>query len=168
MASGELGATLRVPGAAGLLSVVADLRTGQVRTSTRVEAPREGGSARRVGWLVRQLKDAPGDVLVDVSFVGRAGTTCEPLAAVRERPAAVVPERGVEVAAFTLTRTTPMGTKRSGVRGAFVPSVTEAVESFYAAVLQPLRAWVPPAPRLVEEGDAPTSPAPDPAEGGAC
>lgn len=167
VASGAMEATLRIPGAAGSLSVVADLRTGQVRTSAKVEAPQEGGSQRRVGWLVRQLKDAPGDVLVDVSFGGRAGTTCEPLAVVREKPAAVVPERGVEVAAFTLTRTTTLGTKRSGVRGAFIPSVTEAVEGFYATVLQPLRAWVPPAPRLVEEGDAPAAPASGPVESGA-
>ena len=151
VAEGRLEATLRVPGAAGPLGVVVDLRTGQVRTSTRIRAPQEGGAQRRVAWLVRQLKEAPGDVLVDVAFAGRTGTTCEPLSRVRETPGVLVPERGVEVAAFTLTRTTPMGTKRSGARGAFIPSVTEAVEGFHAAVVQPLRAWVPPVPQTVQD-----------------
>ena len=44
-----------------------------------------------------------------------------------------------------------MGTKRSGVRGAFVPSVTSAVEAFYSTVVQPLKPWVPAAPRLPED-----------------
>lgn len=44
-----------------------------------------------------------------------------------------------------------MGTKRSGVKGAFIPSVTTAVEEFYTLVLQPIRAWVPPAPKLPDE-----------------
>lgn len=152
VSEGRLETTLRVPGAAGPLGVVADLRTGQVRTSTRIKAPQEGGAQRRVTWLVRQLKDAPGDVLVDVAFTGRTTTTCEPLSRVREDPGVLVPERGVDVASFTLTRSTPMGTKRSGTRGAFIPSVVEAAEGFHATVVQPLRAWVPPVPQTVQDG----------------
>jgi hypothetical protein len=144
-------ATLRVPGAAGLLTVVADLRTTAIRTSVRVAAPREGGAQRRVTWLLRQLKDAPDDLLVDVAFAGRSDTLCERLRDVREDPGALVPERGVDVTAFTLTRTVTMGTKRSGVKGAFIPSVTDAVEAFYTSVIQPLRAWVAPAPKLPED-----------------
>jgi hypothetical protein len=51
----------------------------------------------------------------------------------------------------------PVGTKRSGVRGAFVPSVTQAVESFYREVVQPLRPWVPAAPQLPEGTADPAS-----------
>ncbi|WP_380172965.1 TerD family protein [Kineococcus sp. DHX-1] len=151
--SGELEATVRVPGAAGPVSVVADLRTSQIRSSVRVPAPQEGTPQRRVTWLLKQLKDAPDDVLVDVSFTGRSGSTCERLGDVRNAPGLLIPERDVVVAAFTLSRTSPMGTKRSGVKNAFIPSVTDGLEGFYAAVVQPLRAWVPPAPKLTDDPD---------------
>ncbi|WP_432563982.1 TerD family protein [Kineococcus sp. SYSU DK003] len=158
VSSGELEATVRVPGAAGPLTVVADLRTSQIRTSVRIQAPQEGGAQRRVTWLLRQLKDAPDDVLVDVSFSSRSGSTCERLGDVRDQPAVLLPERDVEVAAFTLSRTSPMGTKRSGVKNAFIPSVTDGLESFYTAVVQPLRAWVPPAPKLLDDPNNPDAP----------
>jgi hypothetical protein len=45
----------------------------------------------------------------------------------------------------------PLGAKRSGVRGAFVPSVTTAVESFYKDVVQAVRPWVAPAPQLPDD-----------------
>jgi hypothetical protein len=57
------------------------------------------------------------------------------------------------VSHFRLAVTAPMGTKRSGVKGAFIVSVRRTVEDFYREVVQPLRPWVPPAPKLpVDEG----------------
>ncbi len=44
---------------------------------------------------------------------------------------------------FRLTYTAPMGTKRNGLRKAFVPSVNNAVEAFYARVVQGLRPTPP-------------------------
>jgi hypothetical protein len=44
-----------------------------------------------------------------------------------------------------------MGTKRSGIRGAFIPSVVSAVEEFYGDVVQPVRPWVARAPRLPDD-----------------
>jgi stress response protein SCP2 len=148
--TGCLSATLKVPGAVGPVSVVADLRTGQVRTSAKLPAPQEGTAQRRISWLTRQLKDAPDDVLIDVAFAGTSESTCELLRDVRETPAPLLGSKKADVATFTLSRSTPIGTKRSGVRGAFVPSVTQAVETFYRDVVQPLRPWVPAAPQLPE------------------
>jgi hypothetical protein len=148
--SGCLTATLKVPGAVGPLSVVADLRTGQGRTSAKLPAPQEGTPQRRISWLLRQLKDAPDDVLIDVEFAGTSESTCEQLRDVRDKPGPLMGSSKAQVASFTLSRSMPVGTKRSGVRGAFVPSVTQAVESFYREVVQPLRPWVPAAPQLPE------------------
>ncbi len=148
VSTGTLDATLRVPGAAGPLTAVADIRTSQVRVSVHVPAPQEGTGARRLAWLMKQLKEAPDDLLVEVIFAGRADTTCERLKDVRDDATRLLTDRSAEIAAFRLTRTTPMGTKRSGVRGAFVPSITAAAETFYAEVVQPLRPWTPPAPRM--------------------
>lgn len=154
-ADGTLQATLRVPGAAGPLLVVADLRTSRVRISASVPAPREGGPQRRISWILRQLKDAPDDTLVDVHYSGAASDTCERLGDVRESAAGLVSERSGDVVSFDLTSVAPLGTKRSGVKGAFIPSVISTTETFYATVLQPVRAWVAPAPRLSGEGLGP-------------
>lgn len=152
---GTLQATLRVPGAAGALTVVADLRTSRVRVSASIPAPREGGPQRRISWMLRQLQGAPDDTLVDVHYSGAVSDTCERLGDVRESSAGLVSERSGEVVSFELTTVAPLGTKRSGVKGAFIPSVIGTTETFYSTVLQPLRAWVAPAPRLSGEGLAP-------------
>jgi hypothetical protein len=101
--------------------------------------------------LLRQLKDAPDDLLIEVAFAGGSESTCEQLRDVRAKPVALLPSSNVELTSFTLTRSQPLGTKRSGVRGAFIPSVTQAVESFYGEVVQPLRPWVAPAPQLPDD-----------------
>jgi hypothetical protein len=145
-ASGTLSATLRIPGAAGPVSVVADLRTAQIRTYVEVDAPREGSSSRRINWMVRQLADAPDALTVEVLFARREQTSCELLKDVRANPAALLPDPTAEVRAFRLTSSAPMGTKRNGLRKAFVPSVNDAVEAFYARVVQCLRPTPPKMP----------------------
>jgi len=54
-------------------------------------------------------------------------TSCELLKHVREKPALLLPDPSAEVRAFRLTASAPMGTKRNGLRKAFVPGV-EGVE----------------------------------------
>jgi hypothetical protein len=148
-ADGVLDATLRVPGAVGALSLLADVRVGQMRTSIDVAAPQEWNGARRVAWLLRQLgEEAPGDLLVEVIFAGRAETACERLADVRAKPALLVGDKGLDVKAFRLTSCAALGTRRSGVRAAFVPTVVGSVETFYRTVVQGLRPWPSPAPKL--------------------
>jgi stress response protein SCP2 len=148
-ADGVLDATLRVPGAVGPVSVSADVRVSQVRTSVEVPAPQEWNSTRRVAWLLRQLGDeAPGDLLVEVIFVGRSETACERLADVRVKPTVLVGDRSLDIKAFRLTACSPLGQRRSGVRGAFVPTVVGSVETFYRTVVQGLRPWPSPAPKL--------------------
>lgn len=148
---GTLDATLRVPDAAGFITVLADLRTSKVAVSVDILAPREGGSKRRVGWLLRQLKDAPDKLIVEARFSGQADSTCEQLKDVRDNIPALLVDRVAEIRSFRLTMVTPLGTKRSGVKSAFVPSVTTAVESMYRSVVQPIRPWTPPAPSLPAE-----------------
>lgn len=149
--TGALGANLKVPGAAGVLLVKADLRTTRVRISTTVQAPQDGSNHRRVQWMLRQLRSAPDDVLLEVQFARQSETTCEQLKDLREGPGPLLTGQTRDVTSFVLTRLYPLGTKRSGVKGAFIPSVTDAVESFYSLVLQPLQAWVPSAPRLPDD-----------------
>ena len=59
--------------------------------------------------------------------------------------------------------TRPMGSKRSHGRGTFIDSVLEAVDGFYADVMQYLKAWSAAPPRVRAESDGtgaePVSPA---------
>jgi hypothetical protein len=68
------------------------------------------------------------------------------------------PDPALEVRAFRLTASAPLGTKRNGLRKAFVPSVNDAVEAFYARVVQGLR---PAPPRMPTEAAAEASDAVD-------
>lgn len=150
---GTFDATFRVPDAAGPIAVVADVRTSQVRVSVDVVAPSEGGTKRRIAWLLRQLTNAPDALLVEVLYSGQAESTCERLKDVREDSAPLASDRTTDVRAFRLTLVLPLGTKRSGIKGAFIPTVTSAVEVFYRGVVQPLRPWTPPAPALPEHAE---------------
>jgi hypothetical protein len=40
-----------------------------------LDAPKETRALPRINWLLRQLKDAPGDLRVEVAFSGGRGTT---------------------------------------------------------------------------------------------
>jgi stress response protein SCP2 len=143
--AGTLSAVLRIPGAAGPVSVVADLRMAQIRTTVQLEAPPDGTGLRRINWIIRQLSDAPDSVAIEVLFARREHTSCEQLKDARVKPVALLPDPTAEIRAFRLTACAPMGTKRNGLSKAFVPSVIDAVDAFYARILQGLR---PPAPRM--------------------
>jgi hypothetical protein len=143
--AGTLSAVLRIPGAAGPVSVVADLRMAQIRTSVQLEAPPDGGGPRRINWIIQQLTDAPDSLAIEVFFARREQTSCEQLKDARIKPATLLPDTTAEIRAFRLTACAPMGTKRNGQTKAFVPSVSDAVDAFYARVLQRLR---PAPPRM--------------------
>ena len=128
--TGVLGATLKVPDAAGPISITADIRTAQIRTSIDVQVPLEGPLPRRVSWLTKQLKDAPETLIVEARFDPRAETTCEKLADVRERPATLIPGKEWEPTSFSVSQVSPMGTKRSGAHGSFVSTVTKKLGKF--------------------------------------
>lgn len=145
---GVLRTTLRIPDAVGPVTVTADLRTSQVRTSIELDAPQEGTAKRRVAWLLRQLGEAPDRLTVEVLFARREQTSCELLKDVRANEATLLPDASAEVRAFRLTLSAPMGAKRNGLSKAFIPSVHAAVDAFYAGVVQALRPWPAPAPKL--------------------
>jgi hypothetical protein len=151
---GQLTGTIRIPDTVGSVVVTADLRAGRVTCHVDVDAPREGRPATRVNWLVRQLKDAPENVRVE-AFVahGRGTSAAELLRVVRENPAALLTDPGKELRAFRVAVSAPLGSKRGRGRGSFIDSVLEAVDAFYADVMQNLRAWSASPPKLRQDGD---------------
>jgi hypothetical protein len=147
--SGQLSGAIRIPGTVGALNVTADLRAGKVTCHVDIDAPREGRPTTRVNWLVRQLKNAPDATRVECfNSHSRGSSAAELLSTVRENPASLVVDATRDIRTFRVATARTMGTKRGRGRGAFIDSVLEAVDGFYAEVLQDLKAWSAAPPKL--------------------
>jgi len=147
--TGVLTGTIRIPDTAGLLAVTADLRASRVTCHVELDAPREGRATTRVNWLIRQLKNAPETLRVEAfANHARGSSTAELLRNVRENPACLVADASRELRSFRIATTTQLGTKRSRGRGAFIDSVINSVNTFYADVLESLRPWAAAPPKL--------------------
>ena len=150
--SGTLVGAIHIPGAVGAIQVVADLRAGIVTAMVDIDAPREGRPTTRVNWLVRQLKNAPDTVRVEASVAhARGAGAAELLKVVRDDPAVLVADPTKELRTFKVAMSKPMGAKRGRGRGSFIDSVLDVVDTFYADVVQYLKAWSAAPPRVRPE-----------------
>ena len=153
-ASGVLSGAIRIPSTVGDISVTADLRAGTVTCLVDVEAPHEGRPTTRVNWLLRQLKNAPETVRIEARAThARGAGAADLLRAVRENASLRVADPTKELHAFQVAMTTAIGTKRGRGRGSFIDSVLDAIDTFYADVMQQLKAWSAAPPRLRSETD---------------
>jgi hypothetical protein len=155
--TGQLTGSLMVPHSSAPIDIVVDLRAGRVDCSAVLPAPAEGRTATKINWLLRQIKDAPADLMV-VASTARAkdGGPCHPLGGLWESPMLLAEDPKAEIRSFTLTLSHAAGTKRGKTAGSFVVSVTNLVDRFYTEVIQHLRLWSAPAPKpkQVPEADA--------------
>ena len=122
-------------------------------TSVRVDAPGEGRPKTRINWLLRQLKNAPDDLRIDVNFRNARETSSRLLSEARDAPERLLlgtdPTR--EPHAFELALTRRMGTKRGKEEGSFVRETRRQAIDFYGGLVQDLKAWQAPAPKLPPE-----------------
>ena len=147
--TGTLSGQLRIPNAVGPITVCADLRAGRATVEVQCDAPREGRPLTRVNWLLRQLKDAPPDLRIDSFAVYRREPTASALLRdAREHPAQMVDDDKKDIRAFKLALSARIGVKRGQGRDSFIGSVLDLVDRFYAEVVQSLKPWNPPAPKL--------------------
>ncbi|MEV0646667.1 stress response protein [Phytomonospora sp. NPDC050363] len=142
---GTMSGAIRVPSAVGPLAVTVDLKAATVTCHVDLDAPKTGGAATRVRWLLGQLDGADGGIRVE-SFLrrGRGVAAAEPLSVVRAQPLLLSPDHTRDLRAFRLVLRAPMGTGRRRGPDAFIDSVIRAVDHFYGAVVQQLKAWSPP------------------------
>lgn len=154
---GELYAEVRIPGAAGSLEIVANLRSRQIVTSTRIDAPKEGKSRGRISWLVRQLPNAPEQLKIEANVARSSASLAALLSDVRENQTALQPDGGKEIRQFSLSVTKDMGLKRDASQGSFIQSVLGTAKSFYGDVLQNLRPWKAQPPKLVTQPEEPVA-----------
>ncbi len=149
---GVLNGAIKIPDAIGPITITVDVRAGRVTCHTDIDAPRQGRPQTRVNWLVRQLKSAPDQVRVESFMANTRGPgTTELLGAVRENPGVLVADPKRDIKKFRVALSAPMGTKRARGRGGFIDSVLDLTDTFYADVLQNLKAWSATPPKLREE-----------------
>jgi hypothetical protein len=158
--SGELASVLRVPDAVGPLEIRANLRSRQTLTGVSIDAPREGRLKGRFNWLLRQLRDASDDLLIEAAFPNARATTVAQLGEVREDPAALYYPADLkrEPRSFIVTRAKPMGQKRGRAEGSFVRETSAQAVEFYRDIVQELKTWQAPAPRLRSDADSGSDP----------
>ena len=145
---GQLYAELQIPHTAGPLEISVDLIARQVTIATELEAPKEGKSRGRVGWLMRQMAKAPADATIEARISRLSTTLAASLGSMREDPSPLLPDATREIRGFRVSLTRDLGMNRMAGRGAFIDSVIDAVTLYYRDVLQNLTAWRPSAPKL--------------------
>jgi hypothetical protein len=158
---GLLDCSIRVPDAVGPIGVEANLRTRLVTNTVEIPAPREGRPKTRVNWLLRQLKDAPDELRIDVRFHRVHSTRSELLRDCRKAPdrLLIADEPKREPRAFVLALSKPMGKKGGRKDGSFVAETRRQTTDFYRDLVQGL---VPPrtkAPKI--RGDEEKASKPD-------
>ena len=163
--NGRLEATIRVPDAAAPIDLAADLRTRLFITSIELLAPREGRPKTRINWVVRQLRDAPDSLRIEVRYPNAKETVSATLKEARDQPDRLLFAADLhrEPRAFRLSLAQEMGAKRGKVPGSFVTESKRQAIDFYRAILQELKVWSASAPRLpgpVETASPVASPEP--------
>lgn len=142
-----LSAKIRIPDTVADLDVRCDLRGQQIHVSVTVPASSHARSETRARWLLRQLSEDLQDVVVEAS--GRGKKVAVPLSEARSDEKSLAPDPDWEISKFKVTHIYPLGIARSTrAKSSFIDSVSNSVDDFYGRVLQRLKPWNPPAPKL--------------------
>lgn len=153
---GKLTGSFRVPDAVGPIDVEADLRARQTRTNVKISAPKDGRPLTRVNWILRQLKQAPGDLRIETHFARTKESTAVLLAEAKEDAETLLSQsdRKREPRAFTLSLARPLGAKRGRGERSFVLETRRQVVSFYGDLVENLKPWQARAPKLPDSDQA--------------
>jgi hypothetical protein len=162
---GVIESAIRVPNAAGILTVRADLRARKTSTAVRLQAPQEGKATTRLSWLLRELPETRPDLLVSAHYPNARQPITATLGEAREDRTKLLhptdPKRTPRE--FTVALVRPMGQGRGRGDGSFVSETRSQLLDFYRHAVQNLRPWPPKAPRLPEPPESVSDePAPDP------
>ena len=103
--------------------------------------------------MLRQLKDTPKHLRIEVHFKGSRATVSNMVETVRDRPELLLfpDDRKREPTGFTLALTNDMGAKKGKTKGSFVQVAMDQTIGFYREVLQKVDKYVAPAPKLKAE-----------------
>ena len=149
IAEKSIKGSIRIPGAAAELNIVADLAAGVTHCYFNISAPAEGRNKAKINWLLRQYKNVPKGATLSVWYKrGRTFETAVDLVALKSGDIEIQLDNSKEIATFRIDVVRPSGTKRGRGQGAFIDSIINQVEYTYEQALQPIKVWVPAAPKL--------------------
>jgi len=153
----SLVSVLRIPDAAGDVTVTVLLAGKAVRYSISMKAPTQGRVKTRLSWLARQLKGAtmPPEASIAVrwdhrglhSFASAAAIVKEPAVLLRAPDGNPIPQ-GAMPRTFDIESTVGLVRGRGRSTAPVLEGVAVGLERFYRDVIEHLRAYVPPAPKL--------------------
>ena len=115
--------------------------------------------------MLRQLTNAPADVRVTVAFTGTRETTSVMIGEAREYPQRLLSPTDAkrEPRSFELALSRALGSKSGKGQGSFVRDTRAQVVDFYGELVQNLKRWQPPAPKLADTAaDVPETPQAEP------
>ena len=156
---GTLTGALRIPDAAGDISIEIDLRSRMVRYLLSVAAPTEGQQKTRVRWLSRQLRvqeNMPdGDMKAMVDWNQRGVSTTASIVDYLDDPTVLCKDKdGIPVDRQALPRTIKvvltrsLGSGRGRSSAPILAGISQGLEHFYDKVVQNIKPFVPKPPRL--------------------
>ena len=139
---------LRIPHTAGDLYTEIDLRAQQMTASVEVKAPDDKGARGRIGWIVSQLADADGEVVVEAYAKNARVPTSATLDSVRGERGVLLGGERAEPYRFVIKRRVamPHGRKPTSRKPGFVDGYMALLAEFYEEVVQDLTSWQPSAP----------------------
>ena len=148
---GQLAGSIRIPNAVAPIVVTADLRANRVTCHVDISAPQEGRPTTRVNWLLRQIKEARADMVVESFAVRSRGAGAAALLGnVREDAKLLAPDPSKDIRSFRVALSVPSGSKRGRGNGAFIDSVLNTLDAFYGEVVQHIKPWSAAPPKLRE------------------
>lgn len=144
-----LAGEIEIPGAASKLEVIVDLASGHVHTRFTIDAPQDMRNKSRINWLLKQIKDAPAGTTVAWTYKrARASEKPELVSNLSSDNFDFELDKSREISLFTVDLISKMGTKRSVGKGSFIDSVVDSIQLGYGELLQKIKPWQKPAPKL--------------------
>ena len=117
--------------------------------SVEVKAPDDKGARGRIRWIVSQLADADGEVVVEAYAKNARVPTSATLDSIRGERNVLLGGERAEPHRFVIKRRVamPHGRKSTSRKPGFVDGYMALLAEFYEEVVQDLTAWQPPAPK---------------------
>ena len=164
--SGQLSGILRVPDAAGDITVNVLLPARMVRYEVELKPPSEGRATTRINWLLRQLRtgDVPSGLIIKILWDhGRlqsqariADALSEAGSLLRDGQQQLIPHEAFP-RTFVLEWVVPLQKGRGRSSAPVLEGIAGGFEQFYGRVVEQLRPYVPRAPQLPSDQTTDTS-----------
>lgn len=147
----DLVGAVTIPGAPADLEMSADLGSGLLHCKFTIAAPQEGRNKSRISWLTRQIKQAPMGTTISWNYK-RARISERPHSHqdLTDKSYEYELDSSREISTFTIEVVRKMGTKRASGKGSFIDSVVDLFEETYGELLQKIKPWQAPSPKLSE------------------